>query len=262
MELEFAEATSGLKPDNACRIWWANGVGVQTPVSVLYLHGFSASPQECGEVPMRIAEALGANLLMSRLAGHGVDALRFTLDELVAGVEADVAEAAVLGGRLIVIASSMGAAVAMKLIGEGSLAPAALVMWSPGVAAHDNALLDQLCSMEDWVTDPRPRTEANALYWSPTVHPGAYRAMRDLFVENAQAKPWRVIQCPTMVAFYPDDKTGSVAAMRDMWTEIAGRNGKLIVHGYLTGAHVVASPYKSAAWHQVLVDTVAFLKDL
>ena len=43
----------------------------QTELSVVYLHGFSASRLEISPVPENMSLALGANLFMTRLSGHG-----------------------------------------------------------------------------------------------------------------------------------------------------------------------------------------------
>ena len=42
-----------------------------TELSLVYLHGFSASRAEISPVPERVAQELGANLFFTRLAGHG-----------------------------------------------------------------------------------------------------------------------------------------------------------------------------------------------
>ena len=54
------------------RIFWASKPQ-RTELSVLYIHGFSASRQEISPVPEAISEALSANLVCARLAGHGLN---------------------------------------------------------------------------------------------------------------------------------------------------------------------------------------------
>lgn len=62
-----------LRPDAEKTILWAGAPGQKTPLSVVYVHGFSAAAPELRPVPDRFAEALGANLFFTRLAGHGRD---------------------------------------------------------------------------------------------------------------------------------------------------------------------------------------------
>ncbi len=62
---------TNLKPDNQSRIIWAGPVE-RTTYSVVYLHGFSASPQEGDPIHQEFAKRYGANLYIPRLAGHGI----------------------------------------------------------------------------------------------------------------------------------------------------------------------------------------------
>ncbi|MGB5576356.1 MAG: hypothetical protein WBM88_03025, partial [Woeseiaceae bacterium] len=58
----------GLVPGTEKRITWF-GEHRQTPYSVLYLHGFSATRQETAPLAEIVANRLGANLYETRLAG-------------------------------------------------------------------------------------------------------------------------------------------------------------------------------------------------
>lgn len=63
-----------VKPGNAAKERWQGPRGECTPLAILYLHGFSASPGEAGDLPEQMAQALGANLYMPLWPGHGEDA--------------------------------------------------------------------------------------------------------------------------------------------------------------------------------------------
>lgn len=100
------------------RIRWHGEAGTRTPLAVIYLHGFSASRQEIAPVAERVADALGANLFETRLAGHG------RIREPMAKVQAeewleDGAEALAvgraIGERLVVIGTSTGATLALAM---------------------------------------------------------------------------------------------------------------------------------------------------
>ena len=53
------------------RIIWADKIGKKTPLSLIYIHGFSATSEEIRPVPDEIANILEANLYFTRLTGHG-----------------------------------------------------------------------------------------------------------------------------------------------------------------------------------------------
>jgi hypothetical protein len=65
-------AVPALRPDSGKEILWAAAPGAKTPLAVVYLHGFSADREEIRPVPDDVATALGANLFLTRLAGHGL----------------------------------------------------------------------------------------------------------------------------------------------------------------------------------------------
>ena len=102
-------------PDVVKQIIWADAPHQKTPLSIIYIHGFSASAAEIRPVPNRLADALGANLFYTRLRGHGRSAA--AMDEAtIADWMNDMGEALAIGRRLgdktIVIASSTGATIA------------------------------------------------------------------------------------------------------------------------------------------------------
>ncbi len=110
-EARFPDIVPGVEK----RVAWAGRVGERTPLAVVYLHGFSATSEEIRPVPDRVAQALGANLFFTRLAGHGRGGA--AMAEPVAGdwLE-DAAEALAIGRRIgdevIVIATSTGGTLA------------------------------------------------------------------------------------------------------------------------------------------------------
>lgn len=99
-------------------IWHIPDTPVQTPVSILYLHGFSASHKELSPVPEQLAKHLNANLYLARLPGHGrgYNGLKHVsaedwLEE--AGCAYGVAEK--LGERVIIMATSTSAPISLWL---------------------------------------------------------------------------------------------------------------------------------------------------
>lgn len=117
-------------------VWFDNSARKQTPFSIVYLHGFSASSGEIRPVPDRVAQHFSANMFFTRLQGHGTDG-----DDLgratIGGWLNDVAEAIHIGGRIgervILMATSTGAALATWAVAEPALAKkiAATVLLSP-----------------------------------------------------------------------------------------------------------------------------------
>ena len=62
-----------LRPGTEKKVLWANGNGVKTKTSIVFIHGFSASRVEIDPVVDLIAVELNANVYFTRLRGHGQD---------------------------------------------------------------------------------------------------------------------------------------------------------------------------------------------
>ena len=100
-----------LKPNNASKLIYFDSVPKKTLYSVVYLHGFSASTGEGSPVHLNIARALGANLYLPRLAGHGLiedePLLDFTADKYLDSAREALAVAKIIGEKVIIISLSL-----------------------------------------------------------------------------------------------------------------------------------------------------------
>ena len=204
----------GLVPDTDKRIRWFSK-GEQTPFSVVYLHGFSATRQETAPLANVVANMLGANLFETRLRGHGRE--RDLLGEVRAedwlkdAVEA-LAIGAKLGERVIVIGTSTGATLAAAMLGHPAMNVVdTIVMLSPNFAPRDPAAA--------WLTRPagpllarilvgetrswEPYNEQQGLYWSTTYPIGAAVEMMRLVDLANRNLPADVAQ--RLLMFYSTD---------------------------------------------------------
>jgi len=178
---EASNTQAAMIPDSEKRIrWYQDRKNSKTPYSLVYLHGFSATRQEIAPVGEWVADALGANLFETRLAGHGFQ------DHALQGVSAedwldDAAEAlaigAAIGERIILMGTSTGATLAMAMAGHPSFAHVStVIMLSPNFGPKDTS--------GEFLTSPggpqlaylvvgetrswQPRNELQAKYWSTT----------------------------------------------------------------------------------------------
>lgn len=99
----------------AC-IVWADGPKVQD-LCLLYVHGFSASRQETAPLTDRIAEEVGANVLHTRLAGHGLDknSMEAKAEHWLQSMVDSWEIASRIGRRVVIIAMSSGAPLSVWL---------------------------------------------------------------------------------------------------------------------------------------------------
>lgn len=101
----------GLRPGTAKGVVWASPDKQQTPWSVVYIHGFSATRLETAPLADQVAKALGANLFYTRLSGHGLPGQAMgeasAQDWLADTLEA-VRIGKTLGRKVLVISCSTG----------------------------------------------------------------------------------------------------------------------------------------------------------
>tara|TARA_B110000263_G_scaffold247099_1_gene259281 strand:- start:66 stop:920 length:855 start_codon:yes stop_codon:yes gene_type:complete len=63
----------GLRPGTEKKVLWAQGKGLKSITSIVFIHGFSASRVEIDPVVDLIAAEMSANVYFTRLRGHGQD---------------------------------------------------------------------------------------------------------------------------------------------------------------------------------------------
>lgn len=149
-----------ITPGTEKRVIWAGDVGQKTALSLLYLHGFSATSEEIRPVPDKIAQELGANLVFTRLTGHGRggEALAAAkVNDWANDVAEGLAAARRVGEKVVIIALSTGATAAVPAIlsPEQARNVAGVVMISPNFGLNT--------ALEPLLTMPAAR------YWLPPL---------------------------------------------------------------------------------------------
>lgn len=207
--------------------------GRRSPVAVLYLHGFSATSEEIRPVPDRVAKALGANLVYTRLSGHGRGGAALA-QASVADWMADLAEALAaaraVGERVVVIATSTGATLATVAALDADLSRdvAAMVFLSPNFGIHDpKAALLNWPAARAWLPLVAGRTRsiaavsaAQARYWTTSYPTVALLPMAAL-VRKVAGLPVERARVPVLFRFCDADQV----VRPDITRRIAARWG-------------------------------------
>lgn len=109
-------AIPGIRDGLEKEIVWANPiVHARTPLSIVYIHGFSASKGEVRPLSNEVADQLDANLFYTRLTGHGQDGAAMTQGSVNAWIndcEEALAIGRAIGDKVIVISTSTGSSLA------------------------------------------------------------------------------------------------------------------------------------------------------
>ncbi|HEY4292995.1 alpha/beta hydrolase [Luteibacter sp.] len=264
--------TAGIKPDNEARIVFHPGTPhMRQPLAVVYLHGFTASQAEGDPAHRAVADACSAHLFLNRLTGHGSE-----LPDAMAGItperwRTDADEALDiglhLGERVVLVATSMGASLALDLAARRPEAIEAVVAWSPGIRVYDREQLRAAVLLQGPVAPPGERSAFQRRYWSSVVHSDGYRAIARLFLEWMRPERLHGIACPVFFGLWDGgegdhDTLTSVAAMREAFSWLGTPPSRRRLVAYDHAAHVLASPERSPAAARVLADSLVFLREM
>lgn len=257
------EAQHKLKPDNQARIIWLNDSSKQkTEYSVVYIHGFSACQEEGDPVHVDFARKFGCNLFLQRLADHGLDTtepmLTVTADRMWNSAKEAYAIGRQLGNNVILMATSTGASLALKLAGEYPNI-AGLILLSPNIAINDSKawLLNnhwglQIARMvKGKYNRSTDTTRMYAQYWNPKYRMEAAVQLQELLETSMKESTFKKVKQPTLVLYYykdeeHQDEVVKVKAIRRMFLQL-GTPDSLKREQAIPGAgdHVLGSYIKS-----------------
>ena len=227
-------AVPGIRDGLEKEIVWANPmVHAKTPLSIVYIHGFSASKGEVRPLPDDVAALLDANLFYTRLTGHGQDGAAMTQGSVNAWIndyEEALAIGRAIGDKVIVISTSTGGSLAAWAATQpaASNGVAAIAFISPnfGVKASGAEILTmpwgkQIAELV--IGKERSFVARNALhekFWT-IKYPVAATLPMQALTELAYRAPVEKADIPALFIFSDSDKV----VRPDRTREIAGRWG-------------------------------------
>ena len=100
-----------LRPNIEKKILWAHKAAQKTSLSIVFVHGFSATRAELSPVIEQIAFALKANVFFTRLTGHGQDGVALssaTFEDWTLDTNEAIRVGELIGDEVILIGSSTG----------------------------------------------------------------------------------------------------------------------------------------------------------
>jgi len=227
-------AVPGIRDGLEKEIVWANPmVHAKTSLSIVYIHGFSASKGEVRPLPDDVADLLDANLFYTRLTGHGQDGAAMAKGSINAWIndyEEALAIGRAIGDKVIVISTSTGGSLAAWAATQpgASNGVAAIAFISPnfGVKASGAEILTmpwgkQIAELV--IGKERSFVARNALhekFWT-TRYPVAATLPMQALTELAYGAPVEQADIPALFIFSDSDRV----VRPDRTREIAGRWG-------------------------------------
>jgi len=265
-----------LKPDNEARIIWNDKVGEKTGISVVYLHGFSASQEEGDPIHIEVAKRYDANLYLSRLYDHGrSDSMSFeniTPQDMIDSANEAIDIGTRLGDTLIVISCSTGGTLSAYLASFRDDIDA-LVMYSPNIDLYDqkSELLlkpwgNQIAQMVFGGIYNTISYDDNAIkYWNDAYHINGTFMVRDLLDKTMTENVFKEISVPVFLGYYYKDQEHSdhvvsVPDMIDFYNAISTPDHLKVKVAYPDAErHVISSWIFSKSISKVTKDTYDFL---
>jgi len=274
------DSVVGLKAGNEAYIVWADSANKRkTPYSIVYIHGFSASPMEGDPVHRFLAAHFGANLFVTRIPEHGINREN-GMEYLTAQALANAAGEAYqigksLGDEVILVGTSMGGALSILLASQQPDIKA-LVIYSPAIRDRGQRLeaffspwskrVMEVTMMENKVLNQKREGEKLA-YWSDQIHINGYQSLAVLMYSEMEKATFQKVTQPLFLGYYyksenEQDGVVSVPMMLEMYNEL-GTSADLKVKKAFpdAGDHVIASSITSKDWEGVLFSTIDFLEN-
>jgi len=267
----------GLRPGEAKAVVWIDAARREpTPVSIVYLHGFSADRHETDPLVGGLAEALGANVYFTRLAGHGQDGAAMG-EARTADWLADVSEAIAVGARIgrsvVLMGTSTGGTLALWAAAQPEAAErvAALVLVSPNLGLRDPAsrvltwpwggLIARLAVGSERCF--QPLNPAQAEHWTECYPTRALLPMGAL-VKHVASMDFSSVRVPTLVVYSREDGVVDPEVTRRVLAGLGGGTGPAyfeVLHSDDPQRHVLAgsilSPGSTGEVRRAVLDFLA-----
>ena len=200
---------------------WHNNEKRQTDLSLIYLHGFSASRQEISPVTENLADQLGANVYYARLQGHGRSSDAMAEGSVVGWkneARHAVKVAQLIGKKVILISTSTGSTLSAWLATQDVASDlSASIMVSPnfGHKSRSTAIMRWSWGLQlaKWISGPyysfEPQNEYHSQFWTERYPLEALVPMIHL-VDEVNDLDAASITLPHMIVYSPDDKVVDV----------------------------------------------------
>lgn len=208
------EAQLPVRADNQARILWHAGVE-RTEYSIVYLHGFAGSYRDGYPVNMQIADSLGANLYLARWAGHGLKPPasldKFSPDAAWASAKEALVIGRTTGRKVIILSTSTGGTLAVKLAATYPDQVHALINLSPNIEDDPDVSfilnspwgyeIAQLVAFGDQKKIKHEK-EIATQYWD-TIYPSSSLVDLQVLVNTiAKEETFRKVECPVLTLYY------------------------------------------------------------
>jgi glycerophosphoryl diester phosphodiesterase len=274
-------SNKNIKPNNQAKIIWAkNYKQKQTDIAFVYLHGFGASNREGEPIMSQLSKKYNANIYMSRLKEHGISRednfKNLTPENYIESAKEALLIGKIIGKKIILVSTSTGGSLSLKLASEDSNDILGLILYSPFIdlinpafkiiaTPEGKAGFVKMNKGSEIMKQERPEEEAK--YWSTIYHIDGYKALINMVTKNMNPTTFSKIKIPAFVGYYyknekEQDQVVSVPAILKMFDGLGTPIDKKVKVAFPeAGNHVIACDLRSKDWKNVYNQTVAFIDE-
>lgn len=207
-------------------IWNDPAIKAKTPLSIVYIHGFSATSEEIRPLPDIVAKQLGANLFYTRLSGHGRSGEAMaepSINDWFNDTAEALAMGRTLGERVVVISVSTGGTFVTWAATKPDLMKqvAGLVFISPNFGIHNPAAPLLTLGAARYLLPPvvgsersfEPHNEEHEKWWT-TKYPTVAVMPMAQSVRFVNTLDYYSAKAPAYFLYHPQDKVVKPQATR------------------------------------------------
>lgn len=277
--IEKKEKTFDVKQDNEARIFWVNdSLKERTDYCVLYLHGFSASWYEGYPSHVKFARYFGCNLYIPRLHDHGLvtnePLLDMTPDKLWASAKEALMVARSLGKKVIIMSTSTGGTLGLKLASDFPEYVDGLILYSPNIKINNSSAFiltkpwglqigRKVAGGKYRIADEDFESEG-CKYWNCKYRLEAVAYLQQLIEATMNKETFQNVTAPVFLGYYykdekNQDQTVKVDAMLTMFDQLGTSADRKEMKAFAdAGEHVIACELTSGCVDEVVNATIRF----
>mgnify|MGYP001814857237 CR=1 FL=1 len=222
------------------QVHWHAAAGEKTEVSVIYMHGFSASRHEVSPLVENLGDSLQANVFFTRLKGHGRPSRAMaeaSIDDWINdGLEAlEIGRR--IGDKVVVVANSTGATISTWLMAHPDLAGdvEAHVIMSANYGPKDGTARVLLWPWGGKIAEFlqgkerswEPHNELHGRYWTTSYPTSTLVDMMGL-VDLVDETDLSTMRVPTLSVYSPRDAVVDPARIESTFLEFGSTQKKLV----------------------------------
>jgi alpha-beta hydrolase superfamily lysophospholipase len=277
------EEALNVKKDNESRFVWMNDtLKERTDWALLYLHGFSASWYEGYPVNVEFARQFGCNAYFPRLAAHGIDTtealIDMTPDALWESAKEALLIARKIGRRVVVMGTSTGGTLALKLAAEYPEYVDGLILYSPNVRINNPAAfllskpwglqIARMIYKSNYRITNDDFDSKECQYWNCKYRLEAVVFLQQLVEKTMKKEVFERITCPVFLGYYykndeNQDQVVRVDAAIKMFKQLGTPDDLKTEMAFPeAGDHIIASELFSKSVDDVREATFQFANDI